>query len=109
MLYPCAFTFDNGVIKLYVDGLEVADSTANFTTIPASSSNVCLGEDRNVNSIFFDGKMDDVRIWNSSRTAVEIANNMNNCMAGNEAGLEACFNFDEGTGATLNDLVANTC
>ena len=101
-----AFTFDNGVIKLYVDGLEVADSTANFTTIPASSSNVCLGEDRNVNSIFFDGKMDDVRIWNSSRTAVEIANNMNNCMAGNEAGLEAFFNFEDGTGTTLTDLIA---
>jgi len=103
-----AFTFDNGSVILYVNGIQVHSGTVTFTTIPTSTSNVCFGEDRFVSGTdFFDGKMDEVRIWSTSRTVTEIANNMNNCLTGTEAGLEAYFNFNQGVGDTLTDLVAS--
>lgn len=58
-----AFTLDNGSVTLYVNGIQVANFTVSFTTIPASASNLCLGEDRIVTGTdFFDGKMNEVRI-----------------------------------------------
>ena len=42
----------------------------------------------------FDGKIDDIRIWNDTRTAAEIRENMHHKLAGNEANLVAYYTFD---------------
>jgi len=59
---------------------------------------------------FFCGKMDEVRIWTTARTATEIRDNMAKTLAGNEAGLVAYYRFDQESTAdqnTLYDLTAN--
>jgi hypothetical protein len=43
-----------------------------------------------------DGKMDDIRFWDHARTPEQIRANMFHEMYGNEAGLEAYFDFNEG-------------
>ncbi len=84
-----ASTFDNGVMSLYVNGTAVATSTAPFTSIPANGNEITIGEDPSiVVSEYFNGMMDDIRIWTTARTASEISTNMNNCLVGNEAGLK---------------------
>ena len=50
------------------------------------------------------GKIDDVRIWNTARTATQIQNNTNTQLTGNEAGLVANYSFDDGT---TRDLTGN--
>ncbi|MES2567557.1 MAG: LamG-like jellyroll fold domain-containing protein [Bacteroidota bacterium] len=104
-----ATTFNNGIVKLYVNGLAVATNTAPFTSIPSNTATVCFGEDATIGALeYFNGKMDDIRIWNTVRTQIEIAGNMNNCLAGNEIGLINYFKISENTGSTITDLVTNS-
>jgi hypothetical protein len=104
-----ASTFDNGVMKLYVNGLAVATSTAPFTSIPSNPNEITIGEDPSiVVSEYFNGKMDDIRIWNTARTAAEISTNMTNCLVGNESGLKNYFKFFENSGTSIIDVVTNT-
>lgn len=101
-----AFTFDNGNVKIYLDGQQVGASTAPFTSFPNTSFPVYLGEDGGGSaSNYFNGQMDEFRIWNTVRTENEILANKDQCLTGMEPGLEAYFNFDEATGTVVTDLV----
>jgi hypothetical protein len=55
------------------------------------------------NGYTFNGKIDEVRIWNVERTASQIAAKKDTILAGNESGLTAYYNFQENTGTTAND------
>jgi|GEM_PF-491095 len=44
----------------------------------------------------FVGSIDEVRIWNTQRTALEIASNKDHTLVGNETGLVGTWNFDQG-------------
>ena len=55
------------------------------------------------NGYTFNGKIDEVRIWNVERTASQIAAKKDTILAGNESGLTAYYNFQENTGNTAND------
>lgn len=104
-----AGTFNNGVTTLYVNGLAVGTSTAPFTSIPGCTNTTAIGEDPTIGALeYFNGKMDDIRIWTTARTQSEIAGNMNNCLAGNESGLKNYFKFSENTGNTVTDLVTGS-
>lgn len=104
-----AATFDNGEIKLYVNGVQVANSTAGFAGIAANNNAIRIGEDVTIGTAeYFNGKMDDIRIWNTARTVAEIQANMNTCLSGAETGLKAYFKISEGTGTTITDLKGNT-
>lgn len=61
----------------------------------------------NFSPLFFSGQIDDVRIWNVTRTQAQIRDNMNRKLMGNETGLVGYWNMNEGTGATVNDLTSN--
>jgi hypothetical protein len=50
----------------------------------------------------FDGGIDEVRIWNIGRSAIEIQNNMNIELEGNEYGLVSYYNFNQGTPCANN-------
>ncbi len=104
-----AGTFVNGVMKLYVNGTAVATSTAPFTSLPANTNEITIGMDpyNYAVPVFFDGKIDEIRIWNSARTATEISNNMNNCLIGNEVGLKNYFKLFENSGTKTLDIVTN--
>lgn len=104
-----ASTFDNGVMKIFVNGIAVATSTAPFTSIPSNVNEITIGEDPTiVVSEYFNGMMDDVRIWTTARTASEISTNMNNCLIGNETGLKNYFKFFENSGTKILDIVTNS-
>jgi hypothetical protein len=51
----------------------------------------------------FLGQIDDVRIWNSSRSVSQIAGNMCGELTGAEAGLVRYYKFDDGAGTTATD------
>lgn len=55
---------------------------------------------------FFDGKMDELRIWNVQRTASEIQANMNKCLTGSEPGLMVYYPFNQGI-AEMNNAGEN--
>ncbi len=64
--------------------------------------------------LYFDGSLDEVRVWNTARTQNQIQDNMNCSLSGVIAGLVANHNFNQGIPGgnntfitTLNDISGN--
>ena len=55
----------------------------------------------------WDGKIDEVQLWNTALTQSEIQQYMSTPPTGNEAGLIGYWNFNEGSGSTVTDLSGN--
>ncbi len=74
-----AVTFDNGSLRVYVNGVEQASASASFTTIATYSNGAGIGA-RNSEDAFgetgtggyFGGLIDDVRIYDNVLSADEI-------------------------------------
>jgi len=54
----------------------------------------------------FAGCIDEVRIWNQTRSEAQIRECMSHNLTGNESGLEAYYRMDNTTGTTLYDISA---
>ena len=55
---------------------------------------------------FYQGQIDDYRVWNHSRTANQISSNMCAELTGSEAGLVRYYKFNTGSGTTATDATA---
>ena len=62
-----------------------------------------IGRRINVNSEFLDGSVDEVRVWDYARSVTEINQTMNEILNGDEAGLVAYFNFEDGVPVNGNN------
>lgn len=79
----------------YVNGSLVAstdDATAD-TSIFDNAENLAIGS-RGDAGLYFDGQIDDVRIWNDIRTPSEIDDNKDVILDGDEAGLVSNWRLD---------------
>lgn len=97
-----AATYDGAFVRIYVNGGEVANNarTGNMTsdvTTPLTIGNSFAFPDR-----CFPGKIDEVRIWNVVRTPSELAAGMGRLMCGNDLGLIAYYNFNDGNAGANN-------
>lgn len=96
----------SNTITFFVNGenigaLGTSLGSANSSTDPLSiGSNSTGGE-------AFNGKIDEVRIWNDERTQQQIQTHMYQSLVGDEANLLAYYSFD-GSGSTAVDFTANT-
>lgn len=101
-------TIANGV-KIYIDGV-LQPFTINSDNLGANPINttasVCLGS-RSATAYYLNGKMDDIRVWNTVRTATEISNNYQNCLTGTEPNLVAYYDMEDGIGNVLTDKTSN--
>lgn len=103
-----AGTFDGSTIKIIINGVEAG--SANYTgTILPSPSDVKIGGhvDHTFNNRQWDGAIDEVRIWDTAKTAAEIAANMEMSLLGNEDNLLGYWTMNEGEGIVANDATAN--
>jgi hypothetical protein len=102
--YHIAVTKSYSTRKLFVNGVEVA-LTGTGTTITANTDPLVIGADLK-NATYFDGSVDEVRIWNTTRTQLEVQNNMLAEISPAAAGLTAYYNFNSLISTSLTDLVA---
>jgi hypothetical protein len=70
-----AATFDGAVARFYIDGAEVANRTV--TSSVGTSNSWRIGAYGSSAGNFFDGVLDDVRIYNRALTASEVQGDMN--------------------------------
>ena len=91
----------NDTMSLYIDG--VLDTTAQVLTagFPQNNFPAMIGENSQVTGRHFNGQIDEVRIWSTPRSAAQIQENMQRSLKGNESGLVAYYNFDDGTADDL--------
>ena len=93
-------TFDKKKIKLYING-TLQNSTSLTGSIKITNSKFFIGVNDNKTN-FFDGILDEARLWNRALTETEIRNNMNKPLTGNEAGLVAYYQMNEGADGTCS-------
>jgi len=70
-------TYDGAVIRLYYEGSPVA-SRNDFSFYTSSSQNMNIGRMESGNRMYFNGAIDEVRIYNRALSAGEIQNLYNN-------------------------------
>lgn len=106
--YHVAVTYDAGTgnMVLYKNGVQVASASS----VPGYTE-TALYIGAFSGSYNFSGMIDEVRIWNVVRSAAEIAGSMNCELTGDEPGLLAYYNFNQGVAGannsgltTLNDM-----
>lgn len=103
-----AMTYDSstGEVDLYVDGTNDTPSylQTDASSINNSSGPFHIGAMGSTPVNFFDGLIDEVRIWNDVRTPSEISDNMNKSLDGTEGNLVAYWDLNNSaTDKTSND------
>ncbi len=88
-------------LYLYVDGVQVGTGTAYNNT---SMTVFRLG---NRNATYYQGLIDEVRIWSVARTAQQIKSGMYNTVAASSSGLLAYYKMNEGSAQTVGDATTN--
>lgn len=83
-----------GALAVLVNGQT--DGTATSTNMAALTASTTLTIGGNsIDGRYFDGLIDEVRIWNLARTPTQIQATMNQKLNGNETGLVAYWSFDD--------------
>ena len=85
---------------MYINGSEYTLSGTPLNVV-ANNNNLRIGSD--YASRYFDGKIDEIRIWDIPRNQDDIVATMDTLLSGSETGLVAYYTFNEGSGDTLFD------
>lgn len=89
---------------IYLDGVQVMQGTLSRNSTVGNSKPVSIGRNGAPTSqALWNGKLDDVRIWNVVRTSAQISANYRSQLNGAQTGLVANWKFDEGSGTTALD------
>lgn len=99
-----AVVFKDTDIIFYKNGVKY-----NYGSAPSSGTTVNklnIAKNPGYNE-FFQGKIDEVRIWSRELSQEEIQNNMNALLKGDETGLEAWWQFNENSGTQTGDSSHN--
>ena len=107
----CVIDPKNDSMKLFIDGIEVGNiGFRGEKKLYESRLPLRIGwtheEERPTQSSFV-GQIDEVRIWNIARTAIDIYSDMNRKLNGDEPGLVAYWKFDEETDGNIFDTSPN--
>jgi hypothetical protein len=84
----------------YINGVMTPVGGSNTSDIPGDEA-LQIGKSATYIQ-HFAGAMDDARIWNIARSAVEIQANMSNELVGNESNLVAYYRFNQAIAAGTN-------
>ncbi len=106
-----AATYDGTTIRAYVNGNPSTNLYYASVPLAFDNSNILLGADFDAfngpPNDFFEGDIDEMRVWNIAKSEADIQQLMTATLTGNEPGLVAYWRFNEGAGQTLNDLTPN--
>ncbi|MDB5230104.1 MAG: hypothetical protein JWN76_909, partial [Chitinophagaceae bacterium] len=108
-----AVTHDGTTTKVYVDGSQIASVARNYNT-NGTGFQIGFSDRTTSKGFYYTGNMDEVRVWSVARTQAEIQAAMNSALNGNETGLVAYYNFNQGSAGgtntgvtTLNDKLSS--
>lgn len=97
-----AITYENGTLRYYLNG-QFVEQQAYTLFSGSSNGNYTLGA-RTTTGQYTLQDIDDLRIWNTVRSDGEILADYDNYLIGNESGLIAYFNMNEGDGLGISDI-----
>jgi len=101
-----AATYNGSKIYVYRNGSVVDSASTSFNSIHYTNlaDPVIIGSyNSNGADHYFNGKIDEVRVWDAARTKVEIQGYMGISLTGNEANLVGYWKIDEESNGYVND------
>lgn len=96
------FNSSSGDMKIYINGVLDINSTTS-SSLSSNIQKLKIAGDTN----FFNGSLDEIRLWNTARTETQIQANMCKKLSGSESGLVAYWNFDSPEGLNVPDKTSN--
>lgn len=104
--YHVACTYDGaGQWYIYIDGTEVVDYyNAALGNLSTNTYKLTVGRYASSGVYYFDGCIDNLRIWNVVRTPSQIGQYWNKDIETDASGLMGLFRFNEGSGTTNYNL-----
>ncbi|HEU4334651.1 MAG TPA: LamG-like jellyroll fold domain-containing protein, partial [Candidatus Eisenbacteria bacterium] len=102
--HHAAATYDGTTWTLYLNGLAETTLAVGRPVQSSSIQHAALGsalESTGATNGFFDGALDEVRIWSIARSAAEIQSSVNAQIASAAPGLAARWSLDEGAGTAV--------
>jgi len=98
----------NAYLIFYVDGIQKGQNDISIKGNIDSVSDIFIGwEEQNPSATYFNGVIDEVRIYDRALSAQEIQANMHRRLQGNEPNLVGYWDLDEGEGQVVYDLSGN--
>jgi len=103
-----AITRTGNNLYLYINGqLDNQEPLSVSVSATQAAGNMYIGYDTNVGG-YFNGQIDEVRIWNTARTQTQILSTMWKPLTGGESGLVAYYNFNQTSpSTTLPDVTGH--
>ena len=103
--YHVAATFEMPTLDsyIYINGVQDAQKYLGDDSDFIAHDYFYIGAIFPTPSRFFDGKIDEVRVWNTPRTQAELRANMYKELAGTETDLVAYHKLNETTGTTADN------
>lgn len=96
--YHLAATYDGSNVLIFVDGVLIKnEALSGPMRIDQSELVIGRGDPAWSSGEYFDGALDEIRIWNVARPTAKIQAGMKGRLTGREPGLVAYWNFDDGT------------
>lgn len=109
--YHLAATYDGTTLRAYRNGELMNEVVTGGGTYFGLTGTVIIGRHPTI-GYYWQGTLDEARVWDHARTCQEINDNMNGILTGTESGLLYYYNFDHGvanqdnTGITSNFNIA---
>ncbi len=94
--YHIAAVNNGGTRMVYVNGVAQALSGTPWAVAP-NNDKLALGVDYQNSPRYFNGTIDEVRIWKTARTQAQIQGNMKRRVSPSSSGLVAYYQMDAGT------------
>ncbi|KAA9338781.1 cadherin-like beta sandwich domain-containing protein, partial [Adhaeribacter soli] len=110
--YHIAVTWDGtsrASMRLYVNGIAVGARTdvGNLTSVSNPAGNFRIGAWYGYDIRYFNGAVDEVRVWSTNKTQPDIQAGMLNAISPSATGLLAYYNFDNGAASGSNAGLTN--
>ena len=95
-----ALSWDGTAVRAFVNGVQMAAKMSGGM-LATDKTQLTIGG--NPRGAYFNGDMDEFRVWNIARSATDILSTMHKTLVGNETGLVGYWKFDETMGMTAAD------
>ncbi len=105
-----AATYDGDTARLFINTIQVATFAYNGSIVPSTALPACIGrlsETSVAASRFFNGLIDEVRVWKRALSRTELAAGYNRHISPTSPGLVGYWNFNVTTGTNISDQTSS--
>ncbi|MBK9401485.1 MAG: choice-of-anchor D domain-containing protein [Bacteroidetes bacterium] len=105
--YHVAFVRNSGTLRAYVNGVQTPNTTTQTPATPNRFGIGCINILQGGPVYYFNGKIDEVRMWDIVRTQAQIQAFMNCEIQVVTTGLKANYHFNQGVPSGVNTSVTS--